>query len=237
MKVAYDLHIHSSLSPCADNDMTPNNIVNMSVLKGLDVIAVTDHNSCANVRAVVKCAEQTKLLVIPGMELETSEEIHVVCLFPDVQSSEYMQKLVYSKLPAIKNQEKIFGEQLVLNENDELTGREDRLLLSSTSISINEVFQIVNDDLKGLAIPSHIDRSSNSVLASFGMMPEDINIACVEIKDKNTLDVLLQKHPTLKGMNKVYSSDAHYLWDIHERENFLKVEALSIPCIFDTLRK
>jgi len=237
LKVAYDLHIHSSLSPCADNDMTPNNIVNMSILKGLDVIAITDHNSCANVQAVLDCARNTPLLVIPAMEIETSEEIHVVCLFPDVKSAEFMQKLVYSKLPNIRNKKEIFGEQLLLNEHDELICSEDRLLLTSASITINEVFQIVNHELGGLAIPAHIDRQANSILSSFGIMPEDIDIHCVEISDKNAQKIVLEKDPKISNMNKVYSSDAHYLWNIHEREWLIDVASLTIENVIKALGK
>lgn len=235
MNIAYDLHIHSSLSPCADNDMTPNNIVNMSILKGLDVIAITDHNTCANVQAVLNCTKNTSLLVIPGMEIETAEEIHVVCLFPNAEKAAEMQSLVYSNLPNIKNKEDIFGEQLILNEHDELIRKEDRLLLTSTAITINEVFQIVNHELGGIAIPAHIDRQANSILSSFGIMPEDIYIKCVEISDKKAEDLVIAKDPKINNMKKIYSSDAHYLWNIHEREYFIAVERLTIANVFKAL--
>ena len=108
MKLYYDLHIHSALSPCGDNDMTPNNIVNMSLLKGLDVIAVTDHNSCGNVRAVQKAAEG-RLLVIPGMEIETSEEVHILGLFPCIESAEEMEGIIKDLSAPIKNRPEIFA--------------------------------------------------------------------------------------------------------------------------------
>lgn len=94
MKVAVDLHIHTALSPCADKDMTPNNIVNMACLKGLDAIAITDHNSCMNVRAVMSCGEEKDLLVIPGMEVETREEVHVICLFETPEDAEWLQEIL-----------------------------------------------------------------------------------------------------------------------------------------------
>ncbi len=235
MNIAYDLHIHSSLSPCADNDMTPNNIVNMSILKGLDVIAITDHNSCANVQAVLNCAKNKPLLVIPGMEIETAEEIHVVCLFPDSEKAAEMQKFVYSKLPAIKNKENIFGEQLILDENDELIRKEDRLLLTSTAITINEVFYLVNFELGGVAIPAHIDRQANSIISSFGIMPEDIDIKCVEISNKNAEKVVISKDSKINNLRRIYSSDAHYLWKIHEKENFIDVERLTIENVIKAL--
>lgn len=236
MRIAYDLHIHSSVSPCADNDMTPNNIVNMSILKGLDAIAITDHNTCANAEAVIKCAKDTGLLVIPGMELETSEEIHVVCLFPDIKSAAYMQDVVYTNLPDIKNKESIFGEQLIFGQDDELIRKEERLLLASTSISINEVFDIVINKLNGIAIPAHIDRPANSILATFGVMPEDIDIKCVEVSKKNNEELILSKDKRIVEMNRIFSSDAHYLGNINERENFIDVDILSAAGVIKALR-
>ncbi len=237
MNIAYDLHIHSSLSPCADNDMTPNNIVNMSVLKGLDVIAVTDHNSCANVQACAGCAQNAGLLVIPGMEAETAEEIHAVCLFPDIKSAFLMQELVYSRLPQLKNREDIFGEQLVLDQNDQLIRKEEQLLLAAASITINELFHIVNDELHGLVIPAHIDRQSNSILSVLGVLPPDIDISCVEIGRRNAETQLADRNPELGPMKKIYSSDAHQLGNINERENFLEVEELSARGVIEALRR
>ncbi|QNU68218.1 PHP domain-containing protein [Ruminiclostridium herbifermentans] len=235
MNVAYDLHIHSSLSPCADNDMTPNNIVNMSILKGLDVIAITDHNSCANVQAIVNCAKNTSLLVIPGIEIETAEEIHVICLFSDMERAAEMQKLVYSRLPDIKNKEEIFGEQLIFDEKDNLISKESRLLLTAADITINEVFDIVNNELNGIAIPAHIDRQANSIISSFGTIPEDIDVKCVEISDRNTESTIISNLIKLNRTKRIYSSDAHYLWDIHEREYFVEVESLTITNVIKTL--
>lgn len=235
VRVAYDFHIHSSASPCADNDMTPNNIVNMSILKGLDVIAITDHNSCANVQAIVDCAKNTSLLIIPGMELETAEEIHVLCLFPDTEKAAEMQKIVYSRLPNIKNNEDVFGQQLIFDERDNLICKENRLLLTAASITINEVFAIMSDKLKGIAIPAHIDRQANSILSSLGVIPQDIDIKCVEFSDKNAENIIITNNISLKNTNRIYSSDAHYLWNIHEMENFIEIESMTIENVIKAL--
>ena len=236
MKLAYDLHIHTALSPCADNDMTPNNIINMSILKGLEVIAVTDHNSCENVKACMACAENKPLLVIPGMEVETAEEIHVICLFPELKYADEMQAWVYSHLPKISNNESVFGTQLVMNAHDDITHIEKRLLLTSAAISINQIFEVVEKRLNGVAIPAHIDRQANSILSSFGVMPEDICINCVEIRNKVNKAELVRRHKSLKKIKKIYSSDAHYLGDISERENFIEVDTKSIESIIGLLR-
>ena len=120
MKVYYDFHIHSCLSPCGDNDMTPNNIVNMASLKGLDAIAITDHNCGHNAKAAIEAAKELPLTVIPGMEIETSEEIHMVALFETVEAMEKMQDVVLSKMPPIKNKPALFGEQIIMDKHDKV---------------------------------------------------------------------------------------------------------------------
>ena len=124
MKLSYDLHIHSCLSPCGDNDMTPNNIVNMAILNGLVVIALTDHNSCKNCPAFLEAAQRSGILAIPGMELCTSEEIHVVCLFPELRQAMAFDREVYQYVPPIQNDPRIFGEQLILDGEDRQIGQE-----------------------------------------------------------------------------------------------------------------
>jgi predicted metal-dependent phosphoesterase TrpH len=138
MLYSIDLHIHSALSPCADDDMTPNNIVNMSVLKKLDIIAVTDHNSSRNCEAVMKCACSKGILALPGMELETREEVHLLCLFPGLEQAKHFQDMVYSALPDMENREQVFGRQIVFDENDMAAGTEKRLLLAAANLSLEE---------------------------------------------------------------------------------------------------
>ena len=118
----YDLHIHSCLSPCGDKDMTPANIAGMAAVKGLDVIALTDHNSCRNCPAAMRHAEDLGITLIPGMELTTSEEVHVVCLFPTLEAAMDFDQYVYLHLLPVKNRPDIFGEQLILDEKDQITG-------------------------------------------------------------------------------------------------------------------
>lgn len=218
MKLYYDLHIHSALSPCGDNDMTPNNIVNMSIIKGLDIIAVTDHNSCGNVRAVMEVAGD-RLLVIPGMEVETSEEVHVVCYFPDIEKAEQMGEFVKSHMQGIKNQEEIFGEQLYMDSDDNVIGKEELLLVTATDLTI---FEVVNKakELGGVAVPAHIDRSSYSVLSNLGFMPPELLVKTVEITAKNRSKM---EEEYEKKYNIISNSDAHYLEDIQEPVFFVEI--------------
>lgn len=223
MRYYYDLHIHTALSPCGDNDMTPNNVVNMSLLKGLDIIAVTDHNSVQNAGAVAEAGRKNGLIVVFGMEIETAEEVHVVALFPDRESAYGVQEIIYRHMNGIKNREDIFGEQRILDGQDELQGRVDQLLITAVSLMIEEVFQIVTE-AGGVCIPAHVDRDSHSILSNLGMIPEDLAVSNIEISKNCDRVTFLGANPGLKRYGVLRSSDAHYLWDISERENYIETE-------------
>lgn len=234
MKYSYDLHIHSALSPCADEEMTPNNIVNMALLKELDIIAVTDHNSAENLAAVGKCAREAGIVFVPGMEIETSEEVHLLCYFPDVECALKVQEKVYASLPQMENREDIFGSQLIMDENDRVIGKLGRMLMTATSLSVEEVFNLV-EKVGGVVVPAHIDRDSYSIISNLGFIPEGLNINCVEISKDCNADELLKRQPELAGYRRIQSSDAHYLGDIAEREVFIELEELSVKVIWKNL--
>ncbi len=235
MKYAVDLHIHSALSPCSDEEMTPNNIVNMALLKGLDIIAITDHNSAANLSAVAECAEGGNILVVPGMEIETSEEIHLVCLFPDTETALNVQDKVYAALPPIDNREDIFGRQVIMDASDNITGVEGRMLLTAASLGITEVSSLV-EGAGGVVIPAHVDRDSYSVISNLGFIPEELNVNYVEISKNCNTGELLEKYPRLSEYGFIRSSDAHNLGDILERESFIELEELSIRSLLEKLK-
>lgn len=230
MKYAADLHVHSALSPCSDDDMTPNNIVNMSLLKGLDIIAVTDHNSAENLEAVSRCAALNGIVAIPGMELETSEEVHLICLFPTVDAALKMQETVYAALPPLENREDIFGRQMIMDEHDNIKGRLKRLLLTAAGFCLEDAFDLVKG-LGGAVIPAHIDRDSYSILSNLGMIPEGLGIKYLELSKSCDFQEFIHKHPSLAGFQFIRSSDAHDLGTILERENFIELEERSIPCL------
>jgi 3',5'-nucleoside bisphosphate phosphatase len=234
MKAAVDLHIHSALSPCADNDMTPNNIVNMASLKELDIIAVTDHNSVGNFEAVSKCAKRNKILAIPGMEVETREEVHLICLFQDLNSALKMQKEIDKSLPQIENREEIFGRQVVLDEEDNIVEYKKQLLITASSLSVEEVFHLV-DNLLGVVIPAHVDRSSYSILTNLGLIPDNLKIKYLELSRNCDARKFKNENPELKKFEFIISSDAHSLCDILERESFLELEEISEKCLIKAL--
>lgn len=236
MKLAVDLHIHSALSPCADNEMTPNNIVNMAGIKGLDIIALTDHNSGANLEAADKCAKKAGLLFIPGMEVETSEEVHLVCLLPDLECAAGLHRYVYNSLPGIKNREDIFGKQLIMDENDNITGEEGRMLLTAAFLNVSEVFLFVNR-LGGVVLPAHVDRTSNSMIYNLGMIPEDLGIRYLEISRDCDETAFRALKPELGNYGLIRSSDAHYLGDILEREMLLELDERSPKAVIEKLKR
>lgn len=234
MKYAVDLHIHSALSPCADKDMTPNNIVNMAVLKGLDAIAVTDHNSAANLQAISICAQKCGLVFIPGMEVETSEEIHIVCLMPDLERMSRFHDAVRQAMPRLDNRPDIFGRQLIMDENDNIVGEEQMMLLTASRLTVDDVIGLARK-LDGAAIPAHVDRSSYSIISNIGFVPEEFGIRYLEISRDCDESMFRSMHPELDRYQFVRSSDAHYLGDILERENMLELDELSPEAIIRRL--
>lgn len=235
MKLYYDFHIHSGLSPCGDNEMTPNNIVNMAKLYDLDVIALTDHNSTLNCKAVMEAAEEIGLLVIPGMELCTSEEVHIVCLFPDLESATKFGDYIRSTLPPIRNKPTVFGEQLVFDKNDNVLGFEHTLLITAASVSANDAVELV-EKYGGVCFPAHIDRNSYSIISNLGIIDDSFGFKCAEVFDLDTLESLKSQHPHLNSLKILSSSDAHYLEHLRLKENFIEVEENSIEAIFNFLK-
>lgn len=206
----YDLHIHSCLSPCGDNDMTPNNLVGMAAVMGLEVIAITDHNTCKNAPAVLAVAQEAGILAVPGMELCTAEEAHVVCLFETLEGAMEFDRYIYDNMPHIKNKPEIFGEQRILNAEDELTGALDDLLLVSSFIAVDDVKRLA-EEYGGTAFPAHVDRDSYSVIAALGSIPPEGGYTVAEVTREADLDAMREMYPELRGMGIVRDSDSHYL--------------------------
>ncbi len=236
MKLYYDLHIHTCLSPCGDSDMTPNNVINMALIKGLNVIAVTDHNSLANAEALMQVGEANGLLVIPGMEIETSEEVHVVALFDSLAAAKQMENVVQSALPPLENNKSVFGEQWIMDAEDRCIGEEKRMLVTACALSVYEIVERIHD-FGGIAIAAHIDKSAYSVISNLGFLPPDLPFDAVELsknaqaKGWEDTDVRLCSHFA------VHSSDAHYLADINEPMHFLEVEKCTIDAVLRQFHK
>lgn len=233
----YDLHMHSCLSPCGSEDMTPNNLVNMAAMCGCEILALTDHNTCRNAPAAIKAGEEAGVLVIPGMELCTSEEAHVVCLFETLEGALDFDRLVYENMPHIKNKTEIFGEQTILDKNDREIGREDNLLLVSSFIGVDQVQEKVKA-FGGIAFPAHINRDSYSVVASLGTIPLEAGFTAAEITKDCDLSLWQEKVPLLKDLVVLRNSDSHYLETLaQEPPARIHLPEKSIAALFEKLRR
>jgi len=206
-----DLHIHSCLSPCGDIDMSPRAIVRQGLKKGLDIIAICDHNSAENVGAAIRAGKMAGIHVIPGLEICSKEEVHMLALFRNEEDALMMQDIVYNNLKGT-NRPEIFGDQVVANEYDEVEGFNERLLIGATQLNIYEIEDAIHR-LNGICVLSHVDRPSYSIISQLGFIPKDLNADAVEIssKIKNGLRSLIH------GYSILYSSDAHFLRDIGKR--------------------
>ena len=223
IELYYDFHIHSCLSPCGDDEMTPQNIVAMAALAGYNVIAIADHNSTRNCKAAMEAAKQMGLLVIPAMELTTSEEVHVLCLLPNLDMAEQFDQYVYAKLPNIQNRPDIFGKQLYVDAQGRVTGEEDKLLISATSIGIYEVYDLMKS-CGGTAIPAHIDRSSFSLISNLGFYDDAMQFPAVEFSANCDSRAFKQTHNIF--LPHIVNSDAHTLEQIPDAKNKIRVSSL-----------
>lgn len=234
MQISYDFHIHTCLSPCGDNDMTPANITGMAALKTLDAIAITDHNTCRNCAPAIKLGQEYGLLVVPGMELTTSEEVHVLCLFEELSAALEFGDYVYEHLLPVENKPAIFGEQLIVDETENVTGTLSKLLINATDISFDNVFSLLLS-YRGIMIPAHINKDTNSLIANLGFVPPDSSFKCYEYVKNDQMSHIIDENPGLKSCVSITDSDAHYLEHISEPVNFLDVEQKSVRGILTAL--
>jgi 3',5'-nucleoside bisphosphate phosphatase len=208
-----DLHVHTVLSPCSDVEMIPPLIVQEALDKGINLLAITDHNATANIAAVQRAARGTDLLILPGMELQTVEEVHVLCLFDTLEQVYAWQKIVDQSMPDLPNNIEFFGEQFVVDDTGDFLGREDRLLLTSTSLTIQDAWQHVNR-LGGLLIPAHVNRKAYGLIPVLGFVPTDIPIEILEISPNIRPEQATTLFPQTIGYPLVQNGDAHFLEDI-----------------------
>lgn len=205
-----DLHVHTVLSPCAEVEMIPPLIVQTALEQQIDIIAITDHNASANVRAVQKAAEGTGLTVLPGMEVQSREDVHLLTLFEKIETLETWQAEVDKALPNLLNDPDYFGEQFVVDETGELIRGEPRLLLTATQFSIDEIFERV-DALGGLVIPAHVERTSFGLLPSLGLISDDWHVPALEISRHTSPEKAAVTFPAVGKYPLIQSGDVHRL--------------------------
>jgi len=205
-----DLHVHTVLSPCADIEMQPPLIVSTALDRGIQILSITDHNATGNIAAVQKAADGTGLTILPGMELQTAEEVHCLCIFDTLEQAHALQTIVDRLLPPLANRPDYFGDQLYVDENGDFLGREERLLLSSVRLSISEACHHVHR-LGGLFIPAHVDRKAYGLLSHLGFVPADLPVDGLEVFRLSTPDQARVKYPQIASYPLLHNGDAHRL--------------------------
>lgn len=208
-----DLHVHTCLSPCADLTISPKRAVARAAARKLDMIAVCDHNSAENARAACAAGQQLGLAVLPGIEVTTREEIHLLGIFDRPAQALELQAAVYDRLPAGRNEEKLFGPQIIANENDEVEGYNHRLLMTATSLTLEDAVRRIHE-LGGLAVAAHVDREAFGIIAQLGFIPPDLGLDALELSSRMTPVRARLEIPACAGHALYNSSDAHELKDI-----------------------
>lgn len=218
-----DLHIHSALSPCANDDMTPNNIVNMAKICGLDLISVCDHNSLGQQAIMSAVAKKQQIGYVYGVEVQSIEEVHICVYFLKLEQAIKFDEWIKSSLPPLFNDARFFGNQWLFDEMDEIIGNENRLLLQSIEKSVNEIAETAHQ-YGGIVSLAHVLDKSNSIMTQLGFIPKQLEFDMIEIKNDDQKDEILKLHPWIKDMVWVKNSDAHYLQDIDTFEDDIDEE-------------
>ena len=202
--------------------MTPANIAGMAAIKGLQIIALTDHNTVKNCPAFFKACRKHGIIPVPGMELTVAEDIHLLCLFRTLEAAMQFGSRVDEHKIQIENRPDVFGHQRIMDEEDNLLGEEKYLLLNATTLSLDEGTDLCRE-MGGVCYPAHIDRTSNGAVAILGTFPDWEGYTAYEISNSGKREEEEEKFPVLKSLPCVKSSDAHYLWDISDAESFFEL--------------
>ncbi len=231
MNYPYDLHIHSCLSPCADNEMTPENIAGMAYINQLEIIALTDHNSCKNCEALLAAAKKYDVFAICGMELSTAEDIHVLCYFPDLDHAMAFDAFVETHLIAGPNRIDYYGNQLLYAPGDRLIGEYEPLLPPATDIPFRDVADHV-EAFGGVHVPAHLERPSHSMSIILGGVPKYSRFTMFEVNDYKKVPEVMAKNPSLQNLRHIQDSDAHTLEDVKLLGTPLVIPERSFKAVF-----
>ncbi len=212
-----DLHVHTCLSPCAGLDMSPLGVVREALRKGLDLIGVCDHNSAENVLAVKKAGRQNGLMVLGGMEVSSSEEAHILVFFELDEDLGRFQDVIYRHLTGT-NDEHAFGQQLIADDEDGVTGFCERLLIGATSLPLERIVQEARaGNGESLVIAAHVDREAYSIIGQLGFIPPRLALDAVEVSRHMAVAEAVKRFPDCKKYPVITGSDAHNTENIGER--------------------
>ncbi|MGI6425063.1 MAG: PHP domain-containing protein [Tepidanaerobacteraceae bacterium] len=221
-----DFHIHTCLSPCAEDEMIPVNILNMAKLIGTRIIGICDHNSAANVKPFLEIASEYEILVLPGMEVQSAEEVHMLCFFENLSGALEWQEYVYQHLPQIDNNPRYFGHQWLVDGKGNVLGEEKRMLLTSTKLTIDQIYKKVYE-LNGLLIPAHVDKKHYSIVSQLGFIPENIKVDAIEFSKAISENEFRKAFPHMAKHTFITSSDAHRLQEMIYQKTFLHIKSLN----------
>jgi PHP family Zn ribbon phosphoesterase len=235
MKIAADLHIHSTLSPCSSLEMSPAAIIRRARELRLDVIAVTDHNSVGNCFSTAELGEKNGVRVLFGMEAQTREDVHILCLFQDRGQVERFNDRIYALLPDIKNDPDFFGDQVVVDEQDNIIRHEEKLLLNALDASIQDLLELVKVH-QGTAIPAHVESAPFGLLINLGLVPRELDGSLLEISFASRPEAALKMYPDLARFPLISNSDAHYLKDIGRAHTIFDAADPSLPALVEAAK-
>jgi len=222
-----DLHIHTCLSPCASLDLSPRKIVERAKSESLDIIAITDHNTAKNAQVVMRLGEKVGVKVIPGMEVQTREEIHLLALFPDWPSTAVWEEEVRRHLPDVRNDPEVFGDQPIVDEEGNIIGFEERLLLNSLDLSLEDVKQRI-ESYGGMMVPAHFDKGSFSLISQLGFIPRDMELEVLEMSRRSEFREQGRILDASLRIARIVSSDAHHLEEIGSARTILLLAEASL---------
>ncbi|WP_282039784.1 PHP domain-containing protein [Saccharicrinis aurantiacus] len=231
-----DLHIHTVLSPCASLDMSPDNIIKEAIKKKLDIIGITDHNSTKQCKVVDVLGKKNGIKVLLGVEVSSKEEVHCLAYFESYTELALFQEYIDQHLPYIKNQSKKFGDQVWVNQFNEIIGIEERLLIVGLKQTIDEI-AIKVKELSGIFIPAHINKARNSLISQLGFMPTNLSVNAIEVFKGTDIDALCKLHKWAAQYSILTNSDAHELQQIGQNCNNIQLEAPTFQAIKETLKK
>ncbi|NLT95612.1 MAG: PHP domain-containing protein [Clostridia bacterium] len=225
--IGMDLHIHSALSPCASLEMTPPEVFKRAREVGLQALVIADHNSAENQKAFIECAKEMNFLYLPGMEVQSKEDVHILCIFNTLEQVLSLQELVYSQLPELENNKELFGQQAIVDSRGEIIGELERMLLTATNISVDDIVGAVKQ-LGGLALPAHIDRPSFSLWFHLGFIPEYLGFIGVEMSPRLPRNQEQMRFIKEHNLGIVVSSDAHWLNQLLGPQTWACVEDFTV---------
>jgi hypothetical protein len=234
LNYSFDLHLHSCLSPYGGEHMTPKNIASVCALAGYDIVALTDYNTCGNSAAFQKAAEAEGLLAVPGMELCLREDAHVICLFPDLERALAFSDMVREKLPQLENNPAVFGEQVLVDENDTVLGNESAFLVGAADIGTYEIIPLV-EQYGGVVYPAHLNSDSYSVLANLGLWDPDMGFKLAEVSF-DCPDSFCER-ADLSGLRFIKGCNAHTIDQIPNQEQTMNLPERTAQAVIDWLKK